>query len=106
MASANSSAAITRLVQRGLSLISGFRSVLPPVSSAIVSRLQQFCYLGSGYRPFAQHTPVSAGVSEIDDGGGDRARRRPAVDDQRNALAQLFLHRVGRRAFSFAADIG
>ena len=77
-------------------LLTGF------LSSASCLALQNHDYLVRGYGALAQDHPAARPQREIDDGGGQRAPGGTAVDDQRNAIADLVAHagRVGalRRA--------
>ena len=64
-----------------------------------ISALQRQRDLVGGNGPFAENHPRVASAGEIDDGGRHRAGGRPAIDDQRNLVAELLAHAVGVGTF-------
>src|SRR5205807_1357839 len=54
----------------------------------------------------ADDAPAVGLITEVDDGGGDAARRLTAVDDERDAVAELLLHTLRAGALAGTAEIG
>src|SRR5579863_8887878 len=78
----------------------------PPRSMRIllpwISVLQNHDDFVRGNRTLAQNLPAARSQREIDNRGGQRMRRGPAMDDQRNAVADLVAYAGGVGALAGA----
>src|SRR5581483_5607880 len=54
----------------------------------------------------AENLPAAGTKREVDDGGGQAAAGWPAVDDERDAVADLIAHAAGMRTLAGALQIG
>jgi len=59
-----------------------------------------------GNGALAEYLPAAVAKGEVDDGGGQRAASGSAVDDERDAIADLVADACGMRAFRRALEIG
>src|SRR5665213_2867658 len=69
-------------------------------------RLQRQRDLVCRYRAFADNHPRVWTAAEVDDGRRGGPRRRSAVDDERDLIAELLQYGFGVGAFGSAAEVG